>query len=114
MSQANNDILQVLLDMRNGAVAADVNEKFEEMIRAVLETGGKGKLTVELSVEPSKKGMGGVVLEVEARHACKLKKPELPIGSAVFFVSKEGKLTRDDPAQEQMFGGEVKLERRAK
>jgi hypothetical protein len=103
-----NDVLQVLLDMRNGAVAADVNSKFDALVEAVLDTGGKGKLTVELIIEPSKKGMGGVVLEVSASHTCKLSKPELAIGSSVFFVSEQGKLTRDDPAQERMFQQEVK------
>ncbi len=98
-----NDILQVLLDMRNGAVAADVSKKFDEVVAAVLETGGKGELTIKLFVEPSKMGMGGCVLEVEAKHECKLKKPELSIGRSVFFITKEGRLTREDPNQVAMF-----------
>ena len=43
------------------------------------------------------------MLEVETEHECKLKKPELAVGKAVFFVTKDGTLTRDDPAQEAMF-----------
>ena len=35
-----NDLLQVLTDMRSGAVAIDISNKFDEMIRAVLDTGG--------------------------------------------------------------------------
>lgn len=98
-----NDVLQVLLDMRNGAVAADINGKFNEMAQAVLETGGKGELTIVLKLEPSKLGMGGAVLEVQATHDCKMKKPELKVGTAFFFVTKDGQLTRDDPAQVAMF-----------
>ena len=37
------DLLAVLLDMRNGAVAADCNTKFNEVLRAVIDTGGKEK-----------------------------------------------------------------------
>ena len=97
------DLLQVLLDMRSGQVAADCNAKFNEVLGAVLETGGKGELILKLKLEPSKMGMGGCVLEVEASHELKTKKPELPIGKAFFFVSSDGTLTRDDPAQTAMF-----------
>ncbi|HXR75193.1 MAG TPA: hypothetical protein VN737_04400 [Bryobacteraceae bacterium] len=98
-----NDILSVLTDMRSGAVAMDINNKFNEMIQAVLETGGKGELTITLKAEPSKFGMGGAVLEVQTEHQCKMKKPELAVGKSFFFVTKEGQLTREDPAQAAMF-----------
>ncbi len=98
-----NDVLQVMLDMRNGQVATDVNEKFNEVLQAVLETGGKGELTIKLFIRPSKLAMGGAVIEVETEHECKTKKPELAVGRSVFFVTTEGKLTRDDPAQSAMF-----------
>jgi hypothetical protein len=98
-----NDVLAVLMDMRSGAVANDISGKFDEVVRAVIETGGKGELVIKLSVRPSKMGMGGCVIEVEAEHECKLKKPELAIGKSVFFVTAEGRLTRDDPAQTAMF-----------
>jgi hypothetical protein len=98
-----NDILQTITDMRNGAVAIDINSKFNEMIQAVLETGGKGELTVTIKAEPSKLGMGGAVLEVQTEHVCKMKKPELAVGKSFFFVTKDGSLTRDDPAQTAMF-----------
>jgi hypothetical protein len=100
------DLLQVLLDMRSGAVAADCNEKFNEVLSAVLETGGKGELNLKLMLKPSKLGMGGAVLEVETSHELKTKKPELEIGKAFFFVTKDGTLTRDDPAQTAMFATE--------
>lgn len=98
-----NDLLSILLDMRNGQVATDCNQKFNTVLEAVLETGGKGELTIKLFIKPSKLGMGRAVLEVETSHECKLKKPEHEIGRSTFFVTKEGKLTRDDPAQTAMF-----------
>ena len=97
------DLLQVLLDMRSGAVAADCNEKFNEVLQAVIETGGSGELNLKLKLKPSKLGMGGAVLEVQASHELKTKKPELEIGNAFFFVGKDGTLTREDPAQTVMF-----------
>lgn len=102
------DLLQILLDMRSGQVAADCNAKFGEVLKAVLDTGGKGELTIKLFIKPSKMGMGGAVIEVETEHECKTKKPELQVGRSVFFVTAKGDLTRDDPNQEGMFDLEAK------
>lgn len=91
------------MDIRNGAVAMDINQKFNSVLGAVLETAGKGELTIKLLISPSKMGMGGAVIETEVSHECKVKRPELKIGSGFFFVTAEGELSRDDPAQVNMF-----------
>lgn len=98
-----NDFLQVLMDMRSGSVAQDINSKFNELVSAVLETGAKGELTVKLLVKPSKFAMGGAVVEIETEHEVKSKVPELKVGKSVFFITKDGRLTREDPAQTAMF-----------
>ena len=100
------DLLAVLLDMRQGKVAQNCNEKFNEVLAAVIETGGKGELTIKLMIKPSKMGMGAAVVEVELDHDIKLKKPELEIGKSFFFVTQEGALSRDDPDQAAMFNAE--------
>lgn len=110
--EQQTDLLAVLLDMRSGAVAADCNQKFNEVLKAVIETGGKGKLTIDLLIAPSKMGMGGAVVEVETSHECKMKKPELAIGKSFFFVNKDGSLTRDNPAQTAMFAVEMQQEKK--
>jgi hypothetical protein len=97
------DFVSLLVDMRNGQVASDINGKFNEVLSAVLETAGAGELTVKFKIKPAKLGMGGAVIEIETEHETKLKRPELKVGRAVFFVTKEGALTRDDPAQTAMF-----------
>lgn len=102
------DLLQILLDMRSGQVAADCNAKFSEVLKAVLDTGGKGELNIKLFIRPSKMGMGGAVIEVETEHECKMKKPELEVGRSFFFVTAEGDLTREDPLQGGMFELEAK------
>lgn len=93
------DFVQLLMDMRNGKVAADIGQKFQEVLDAVLSTGGKGKLTIEIDIAPEKMEMGGLVAEIQTSHSCKLKKPEKDIGRSIFFVTKSGDLTRDDPDQ---------------
>ena len=44
------------MDMRSGAVAADISRKFDEMIKAVIDVGAKGELTITLTAEPAKRG----------------------------------------------------------
>lgn len=98
-----NDFVSVILEMRSGQVATDIDAKFAEVVKAVVETGKPGELTVKLKVKPSRMGMGGSVIEVELDHDAKNKVPEVDIGRSVFFVDKSGKLTREDPAQAAMF-----------
>jgi hypothetical protein len=97
------NFLNVLTDMRGGQVLQDLDAKFNEVLAAILENGGKGKITVEFAVEPSKMAVGGAVLEVAIKHTAKMKVPELKIGPSAFFVTAQGDLTRDDPAQTAMF-----------
>lgn len=106
------DILRTIFDMRNGEVAADISRKWDEVLKAVLESRGKGELTIKLKIEPSKCAIGGAVLEVATSHECKLKKPELAVGQALFFVTSDGELTRDDPAQVAMFGEQEQKEKK--
>jgi len=100
-----SDLLEAILAMKNGQVAADLNNKFNEVLHSVLNTAGKGELTIKFKIEPSRLAIGGAVVEVEASHECKLKKPEPKIGRSIFFVGPDGRLTRDNPDQEALFGG---------
>jgi len=104
MERTPTDLLAVLLEMRSGLVAADLNAKFNEVLGAVLDNAGKGELTIKLSFAPSRLAMGGAVIEIEALHSTTLKKPENKIGKSAFFVGANGQLSRDNPDQVAMFG----------
>src|ERR1700679_3104854 len=109
------DFLAMLAEARNGQIAIDINEKFNRVLIAVRDTAGKGKLTVDFTIEPTKLGMGGVVVEVDVSHETKLKVPELKVGAAKFYVKANGELSRQDPAledQEMMFQEEPKERKR--
>lgn len=107
------DFMGVLASMRNGEVMRDLSEKFNEVLTGVLDTGGKGELTVTFKIEPAKLGMGGIVLEVSTEHKTKIKRPELQVGASTFFVGRDGRLTREDPHQTEMFAiGETVKEHR--
>lgn len=93
------DLLQTLLDMRGGRVVSDVNKKFNEVLTAVLETGGKGDLTLKLKIAPNRMARGGAVLAVSCEHECKMKIPELELNPSIFYITQDGNFTQTDPEQ---------------
>lgn len=97
------DFIAVIAEMRNGQVAADISRKLNELMDAIRDTGGPGALTLKLKVKPSTIDIHEGVKEVEITHSCEITKPEKPIGKAIFFVSRDGNLTRTDPDQQELF-----------
>lgn len=51
------DFVSTLMDMRNGKVAADISRDFAEVYGAVLDTGGKGQITVTIDITPTRADM---------------------------------------------------------
>lgn len=99
------NLLEVLTDMRDGAVLLDCNEKFSAMVTGVLETGRAGEMTLKFKVTPSKISMKSNegVLEVEIAHEINSKVPELPVGKSTFFVHTDGRLSRHNEKQDELF-----------
>ena len=95
------DLLAALLDMRSGAVIADINRDFGDVIAAVADTGKKGSITITLEVVPSRVNKDRVS-EVELTHKVSLRKPKPNFGRAIFFVGEHGELSRTDPNQTEM------------
>lgn len=100
------DFVEMLMEMRDGKVVQDISAKFNELLDAVLDVGEKGKLTIDINLEPSRKGPGGVVMEVQANHSVKSKIPQLRLGKSTFFVTPERRLSRTDPDQARLFGAD--------
>lgn len=92
--------------MRNGAVAIEGSEKLTEVLKAVMETGKKGKLGLVIEVTPSKWSMERGVTEVELVAKFTAIEPVHDPAKTTFFTSKEGTLSRDDPNQVAMFSQE--------
>jgi hypothetical protein len=96
------DFIQTLAEIRGGKAAINCNRKFGELVAAIQETGGKGKIVVELTVTPARLE-GGRVTEITVDPICKITRPEPKVGSSSFFITDDGGLSRDDPAQIAMF-----------
>ena len=92
------DIIQTLVEMRSGAVAADCSQRLTEVLQAVMQTGKKGRLTIDIMIEPAKIALGEVK-EVALKHVCKVVEPVQDPGVTIFFPLKDGNLSRQDPNQ---------------
>lgn len=99
----NVDLINVLMEMRNGKAVAEMSGKFNELIAAIKGTGKGGKLVLTLNVKPSRAELHEGVKEVVVKHECKIDKPEITVGPSTFYMSAEGKLTRSDPDQAELF-----------
>lgn len=97
------EVIGTLLDMREGRVVADINMKWAELVAAVIATGHKGKMQINLIITPGKRGFGSSVEEVKLVHEVKLNKPESKVGESTFFVTDKGGLSRDHPDQVSIF-----------
>lgn len=76
----------------SGEFDANVTKKLRQLIEAVEETGGSGKLTVTIAVKKEKR-----MLVVKPGFKATL--PELGVDSDMFFVDENSRLTKSDPKQ---------------
>lgn len=101
-----SDVVALMMEMRNGQTAAIANDKFAEVMDAVRATRRKGKLVITLEVEPAEiDGDTNEVSRVKINPDIKMVRPEPNLGSGIYFVTKDGGLSRQDPKQFEMFDG---------
>jgi hypothetical protein len=84
----------VLQELDKGRVHTRLSELLTQLVAAVVDTGKKGSLTLQLVVEPNK---DDVTYTVSPK--VKLASPEEERGT-LFFADDDGNLTRTDPRQQ--------------
>jgi hypothetical protein len=87
-----------LVNLERGKVAYELDGAMEEVVRAIAERGGKGSVTLTMSLKTA--GHNMKVLEVAA--TVKKVLPDRQRAVSVFFVNKEFGLQRNDPDQEEL------------
>lgn len=81
-----------------GSVNDEATAELADVVEAVTQLGKPGKVTIEVTVEPS--GATGQAVVVAAK--VKTKKPEAAPEAGLFFVGEHGALHRNDPYHPQM------------
>ena len=96
-------ITDVIREYRNGQLVEQATEAFADLIQQVQLTRKGGSFTLSLKVTPEAGSANGV--EVVADMSVKAPRPTLP--KAIFFVDSDFSLSRNDPAQREMFSERI-------
>ena len=100
------DFVQTIADLKNGKALIDCSRKLTKLVAAVVDVKKKGKLTLQLLIEPAGVGDDGRITETSVSWQCSIVEPQPDTGRSVFFVTRDGRLSRNDPNQEELFGVE--------
>jgi hypothetical protein len=91
----NRDFQDILTDLDDGKVHAQLTENIMKVVRAVAETGKAGELTLNLKFKREKR-MTRVIADV------KTKLPQPATEATLFFQTDDGDLRREDPRQQKL------------
>ena len=99
MAKPNDELgfLEFLQTFRRGELLAEAGDLLNELMEAIRKTGGKGDLTLRLPFKVNDAG------QIECIPVLAMKKPRRPLGTGIYYVTDDGRLTRRDPAQEDLF-----------
>jgi hypothetical protein len=95
-----NTFMQVMGQLDAGAVLEEAGVELEKAVKAVSVIGGKGEVTIKVTVRPPKETTGTLVLD--AGVGSKIPKPKSE--PSLFYPLADGKLSRKDPRQREFEG----------
>jgi hypothetical protein len=78
---------------RRGELLRQGDDALQTIIAAIADTGGNGELTIKLPFKRNKAG------QIECTPSVTSKVPQRPMGTGIYFVDDEQRLSRRDPNQ---------------
>jgi hypothetical protein len=99
MPKAKDDLtfLEFLQSFRRGELLSEAGEMFDELMEAIRATGLKGELVLKLPFKLNNAG------QIECVPKLDLKKPRRAMGTGIYYVTDDGRLSRRDPTQDDLF-----------
>lgn len=97
MPKTELSFLEFLQGFRRGELLTEADAQYSELVQAIEDTGGKGEITIRLPFKMNDAGQIEIVPEI------KMRKPRKPIGTGIYYVGGEGRLSRTDPKQDDLF-----------
>lgn len=91
------NFVQLLQAQRRGEIVREADELLAEMVQAIHEHGGKGDITLKLSVKKND------AEQLEFTPTLKMNKPRRSLGIGIFYATESGRLSRTDPNQDDIF-----------
>ena len=96
MARDDLTFLTFLQSFRRGELIRQADDRLAELMEAICETGGKGELTLKFPFKVNDAG------QLECVPQLTMKKPQPPMGTGIYFITEEGRLSRRDPSQLDM------------
>lgn len=90
-------LLEFVQTFRRGELLAEADDAYQELMEAIRKTGLKGSLVINLPFKVNDAG------QIECQPVIALKKPRRALGTGIYYVTDEGRLSRRDPAQDDLF-----------
>lgn len=97
MAKDELTFLEFFQSHRRGELIDVADKLLVELMEAVRDTGGKGEIDLKLSFKVNDAG------QTECAPSVTMKKPRRPIGVGIYYITDNGRLTRRDPGQADMF-----------
>lgn len=97
------NFLEFIQHHRRGALLRQADDMLAEIIAAITDTGGNGKLVIELPFKLNEAG------QIVCDGKCKPTIPRRSIGTGIYFTTDDGRLSTRDPNQMDI---EDEIERR--
>lgn len=83
-----------LADFGHGATNQQAGQRIRSLVRACVEHGGKGKMTMTFDVKAGSDGLA------EIKASIKTTEPQPGSASATYFATETGALVDEDPKQQ--------------
>lgn len=93
----SNSFLRTIGEVRKGELVSEASKELAMLVKAVRDTGKSGEMTIKLKIRPSGEAME-IIGTVPAP-----KIPKREPKATTFFDGEDGELTRNNPAQAEMF-----------
>jgi hypothetical protein len=90
------DFTDVVVDLDDGKVHAQATKELGDVVRAVMETGKVGSLTVSFKIKRDRTRQVTVAVDIKS------KPPQAATESTLFYATDDGELRRDDPLQQPL------------
>ena len=91
--------LDLIADINRGRTAEELTEKIHDLITAVMDTGKKGALALNLAFDPDGKVGDEETPRIKVSASIAVKAPARAVRPSIFYLSDDGNLQRTDPNQ---------------
>lgn len=108
MLENQTSLVATLGEINQGKDLAEIDNSLRELLESVKQNGGKGNITVKLTVE-FVKALDNGVAQLAMMAECKVVQPKIKVLPTTFFADETNALTRSDPNQRHLWEEQDKV-----